>query len=202
MNLVYKKDIELESDEIIVYTVRDSSEFSSLLEKGQITADKNIVEKNNEDWGEFLNAYKWMSLQCSNRLKNYNQEYPLWCWENKPSPKNVKVEYSKNSKFYIVKFKIKKQNVLFSSFSAWHFVLNEWFFNEEEEDSLYDIYNDVSFFHNKGDRILQEKLEKSWHEIFNSRMNDLRQGCFDSLKLDQVIEIREYKGNSKKEWAK
>lgn len=79
---------------------------------------------------EFKNYYQWMMKQMFKRLKNYNGEYPIWLWL---SLDQVYIENTLDSDYVLLEIELSEDEVLLSKFDAWHIILNDGYFGDNEE---------------------------------------------------------------------
>ena len=112
MKKIFKQNIKLQENEIILYTVRDSSFIDKLFKNKIIYPDKNIILKDKKEWG-FIQPYNWINQKCKEIIPNYTQDFPFWAWEKRPHANSVKIEFKENESFYIIKLKINKNQCLF-----------------------------------------------------------------------------------------
>ena len=145
MKLIYKENLKLEDNDIILHTIKNQKEIDQLFNNKILTPNNEIIKKEWKDWPPFLDAYKWMNDKCKEKIENYNQKYPLWAWYKRPNANSFKIEF-KGETFYIISFKINKHQCLISDFEKWHFVLNDIYLpenlNEEyDDDNDFDLQN-------------------------------------------------------------
>jgi hypothetical protein len=190
MKRIYKKHIPIKNNELILYTVRNQKEIDLLFKNNVLKPNNKHIKKFHQDWPFFLDSYRWINKKCKESLTNYNQEFPLWAWVKRPNANSVKCEYN-GEPFYIIKFKISKDNCLISDFERWHFVLNDIYL-PKNLNTISNYMNHASFFSKNGSLKDQEKVLKSWDRVFQLDSNKLQQACFAFLSLNDILEIKRY----------
>lgn len=192
MKKVLKNKLKLNSDEIILYTVRNKEEYNQLLKTKILKPDSKIIKQSWLDCPCFLNSYEWINNECKKRIIDYNQDYPLWAWQKRPNANSFKIEFV-NDIFYIIKFKINKKKCLLSDFEKWHFVLNDLYLPKKLDENYLDCNFNISVFNKKGTKEEIKKQLDSWKNIFHLEGEE-NQACFSSLEMSQILEITEYQG--------
>lgn len=121
---------------MIYYTLQRLEAYKKALEMGYLTGDKKYVMSDFEN----ENSYEWMKLQMKSRLLNYNNEEPIWLWL---TPKDINILEILENDYVLLEVNIKRENVLLSNFEAWHYVLNDWNFddNMKKEDTWEFIFD-------------------------------------------------------------
>ena len=100
------------------------------------------------------------------RLPNYDgSTYPVWLWHKRPD-QNRPGMLPKGQKGVIIALDIPEEDILWSCFDSWHYVLNKWLLTqtEEEYNQLEEVYS-------------EEEMISSWSNIFD----------FDWLKTQKKI---------------
>ncbi|TKI55941.1 DUF3841 domain-containing protein [Brevibacillus antibioticus] len=109
----------------------------------------------------YPDEYQWMMKQMKKRLSNYRGEHPIWLWMKKPDMRHTG-HFQEGTRCVRLTIELNKGDVLVSDFDDWHFVLNNWFCSDnEQEDSAFE----------KG--LLKISKEVSWERIFElNRVRD------------------------------
>jgi hypothetical protein len=144
----------------------------------------------NQDYAMFPEAYIWMIEQMKKRLPNYQGEYPVWLWIEKPDMRQAG-HFRGGTKCVRLKVELDDQNVLISDFDDWHMVLNDDFFADSEEE--YDYFHAGK---------LSITKEESWQRIFEwDRKRDPNwdgdkkrklQGTTGKIELSNVISVEHF----------
>lgn len=137
---------------------------------------------------EFADSYQWMMQQMMNKLKRYEQEWPIWLWLKKPDMRHSAHAMS-GKKIVRLTIELEETEVLVSDFDKWHCVLNNSFCSlAREEDEEWENGTNA-----------MTKAE-SWERIFDIVGNhdpelwgdpkDIRlQGVTGKIGLDQVKKV-------------
>ena len=133
-----------------VYTVQTLAAYHKMREQGYLVGDKDYA------WKEFIQSYKWMMKQMNHRIEGYNGiDYPIWVWKRRVN-RNESALLPKGTKGVILTLEIPEDQILWSEFEGWHFVLNNDPFTESEEEWKIYLENKDSF-----------PVEKTWTKIFD-----------------------------------
>lgn len=95
-----------------------------------------------------------MMKQMKIKINNYNYEYPVWLWIEKPVLRK-RGYIEKGTEGVLVEVEIDTSSVLISDFMAWHSVLNDEFIVMSAEEEI--------MFENELINVLKEK---NWERIF------------------------------------
>lgn len=120
------------------YSIQKLAAWEEAKEKGFLSGNKKYVD---EEF--FLNSYLWMMKQMKKRIKDYNNEFPIWLWLDKS---NLFLTQYLEDEWCLLEIEMDEDKVLLSNFDAWHVVLNDWRFEEENKNI---------------------SKEESWEYIFN-----------------------------------
>ncbi|BDH62050.1 hypothetical protein MTP04_21800 [Lysinibacillus sp. PLM2] len=171
-----------------VYTVQHLEAYKKLREQGFLEGREAFVDK------DFLKAYHWMKQQMIKRIPNYKGEnYPIWLWKRSVN-RNERVLLPKGTRGVILTLEIPDDQILWSDFQSWHFVLNnspitdsedEWerYLKDEENYEVvksWDKIFDFDYFR-QGD--------KNWHGTFNE---EWIQGVTPRITVDQVKKVTRF----------
>lgn len=134
------------------WTIQTMEKWHEVQRLGYLTADINYI------WDDFIDSYHWMMEQMEKQLPNYEGEYPIWVWTERPDLRRS-AHLEKGMKGVLLKIELDEQDVLLSDFQAWHVVLNRTYFDLELDEDVRIIEDD--------------EIEKSWEMIFE--LNTLKQ---------------------------
>lgn len=172
---------------MIVYSVQKLEAYHLMRDQGYLEGSLELAM--------FPEAYKWMMGQMAKRLPRYNgQAGPIWVW-NRRVNRNERALLPKGSKGVILKLNIPCQDILWSSFEDWHFILNkvpitfdekEWMkfekldFPEKEVKATWERLFDLEWLANR---------PKEWAgDIQNNRL----QGVTPKIKMDQLLKVERF----------
>lgn len=166
----------------IYWTIQSAGKWEEIQKKGVLTANPDFI------WPEDLKAYNWLREKMNEKIPNGCEEYPIWLWVDRPDLRK-KGHLEAGEKGVLLKIEIEDQRVLLSDFQAWHFVLNNWYFDIDGSEM------DES-------HLTQSAIEKSWELIFdfdyliqhpNWGENVCTvQGVTHSIKLNEITCVKEF----------
>lgn len=155
-----------------LWTIQPIEVWKELNKKGYFICDPIKAEYISDKEWNFKEAYDWLVGQMENQVgeKPKGVSYPIWAWHTrdwqhkKPDLRNVGLG-NKGEKSVCIEIEIPENRVVLSDYDAWHYVLNNWYFdnsnNEEEWEKA----------HKNFDRLDKDKREKikqqSWQNVFN-----------------------------------
>lgn len=127
------------------WTIQTINKWLEVQQLGYLTGNIDYI------WEYFVEPYKWMMEQMTNRLPNYKGEYPVWLWTERPDLRKSG-HLEKGEQGVLLKVVLDEGDVLLSEFQAWHFVLSHLYLNLDVEDDR---------------MITADEIQKSWAAIFD-----------------------------------
>ncbi len=187
---------------MILWTIQPEEVLEILYRDGVYTCDEKLCEGRDM----FYEEYIWMVQQMDNRGIKHPEgvRFPVWAWHTRNwKRKRPKLKQSwtgqKGKRMVCIEFEIPDDEVLLSDFESWHFVLNDSWYdnsdNEEEWDANQTWYDALP----KAER---ERLKQdSWQRIFDIApyKSDWKsngryvQATFWELKVDMVRKVKRFK---------
>ncbi|WP_418790896.1 DUF3841 domain-containing protein [Phosphitispora sp. TUW77] len=158
-------------------------------------------------------AYNWLAEQMALRVgpPPTGVKYPFWAWHTvewkhqKPDLRRAEFRsYSGNQ--ICIELEVPDNDVLLSNEDMWHIVLNNSYYGDCSNEQEYEA-EDKWFESLPPQEQLQVK-RKSWEKIFDvssPRENEWDshgkyiQATFWALRLDQVVDVRYFKGRMHRE---
>lgn len=151
----------------------------------------------------FKESYDWLVSEMEKRIgkRPAGVSYPIWAWHTrdwkykKPDLRQAGYD-TPGTKCVCIEFEIPDNQVVLSDYDTWHFILNDWYFdnskNEEEWESKHKYYDSLC-----PEKKLEKKL-KSWQNVFNISpyssdwfcRGRYIQATFWILKLSQVRKVQ------------
>lgn len=127
------------------WSIQTMSKWQEVQKLGYLKGNADYI------WEEFAEPYAWMMQQMKSKLPNYDGEYPVWLWIDRPDLRRS-AHLRKGEQGVLLKLELDENDVLLSEFQAWHFVLSHSFFDLdiEEEDRAYT----------------EDEMRRSWALIF------------------------------------
>ncbi|AEG61728.1 DUF3841 domain-containing protein [Desulforamulus ruminis] len=192
-----------------LWSIQPESLYMKLKEEKVLYCDPAQSELISEY--SFGPAYVWLAGQMVLRVGRppVGVKYPFWAWHTmewkhrKPDLRRTEFRsYSENQ--VCIELEVPDKDVLLSNEDMWHLVLNDGYYgdysNEREYEAEDNWYNSL---------LPAEQLrikQKSWEKIFDvsppwenewESHGKYIQATFWELRLDQVIEVRHFKGRKK-----
>ncbi|MGE8203880.1 DUF3841 domain-containing protein [Heyndrickxia sp. NPDC080065] len=136
---------------MIVYTVQHIEAYKQMRELGYLEGSEKYL------WKEFKEPYNWMKKQMEKRISNYivGKSYPIWVWRRRVN-RNERSLLSPGTRGVILTLEIQDNQIVWSDFDSWHFVLNNCPITDSEAE-WDDYLKDESSF----------PVIDSWEKIFN-----------------------------------
>ena len=170
------------------WTIQSFEKWLEIQEKGYLIGNPDFVDP------DFVDAYNWLIKKMNEKnIVNNQGECPIWLWTERPDLRKKGYLPSKKQGV-LLKINIEDSRVLLSDYEAWHFVLNNWYFNiDMEEDEIDEMYE-------KG--ISRSELEESWELIFDlDYLNNhpdwgprLIQGITNKISLSEITLVKTFIG--------
>lgn len=154
-----------------LWTIQPPEVINILEKNGEFTCDTKL----SENYKDFHDAYLWLVKQMDDK-KIFHPDgltLPLWAWHTFDK-KHVQPNLASgmlgipNQKCVCIEFEIPDKDVLLSDFDAWHYVLNNSWYdeskNEEEWENMHAWFDSLDF------KTQQELIETSWQKIFDTTL--------------------------------
>lgn len=190
-----------------LWTIQPISWYEKLLENDFIYGDANLsnVDEN------FKYAYNWLMQQMENKVskKPFENATPIWAWyqyknEQKPKPDLRSNHLPKGTRGVRIEFVKNENDVLLSDYDLWHYPLNYWCIHDNEKqekafDKLLETEKVNFIDKEKYTPVLKNKVEMSWHKIFdlnnateyaaNRKEQKSIQATFWKLSVKEIIKV-------------
>ncbi|MDZ5472701.1 DUF3841 domain-containing protein [Bacillus sp. 31A1R] len=178
---------------MIVYTVKPEKMYHLMRKQGYYEgSEKHIF------WPEQLTKpYQWMMKQLAKTIPDYDgTTYPVWVWKRRPN-RNEKPSFRKGNRGVILTLDIPDDQILWSCFHKWDFVMTEHPVTiTEDEWNRFD----------QG-QMSREEIEQTWERIFDfdllRNIDPEWNGVFDPnwiqgvtprITMDQVKRVERFMG--------
>ena len=189
-------------------TIQDKAAYENLCADGVLRCKTELAEWLNED--NFRFAYDWLVEQMKRRVSKPPQgtTYPIWAWyrlDGKPAKVDFRNREFNNyrGEHYALTIDIPDEQILLSDEENWHFVLNNWYLSEAQNEFDYEKAetNLDALPPDEKQRVKEEswecifdinKFENDWH-----RRGYYVQATFWELRKEQVIMARKFIGRQK-----
>ncbi len=162
---------------MIIYTFQTQTKLEELQKNGFIvgSTDEQVLSYWDND-RNFLDAYRYLAEKMKIKTN------PIFAWPNKPDMR--KAEYSTEKGKVLLTLDIPENELTFTLFEYWHFVINKWYLPESGVTRDYNWEN----------KRHQNRVTKSWKQIFvKSADEDVDQDIqisFEKLDLKNVVGIK------------
>lgn len=196
---------------MLIWSIQPESLYDKLKAEKVIFCDpaqSELITKCN-----FGPAYDWLAEQMALRIgpPPTGVKYPFWAWHTLEwkhrKPDLRRMEFCGYSGEQVcIELEVPDKDVLLSNEDMWHIVLNDGYYVECSNEQEYET-EDKWFRNLPSEEQLQVKY-KSWEKIFDvfppwenewESHGKYIQATFWKLRLDQVIDVRHFKGRIRKE---
>lgn len=189
-------------------TIQSKAAYDELCATGVLKCNPELAKWLCED--NFRTSYDWLVQQMKQRIGEPPQEivYPIWAWyrlDGKPAKLDLRKKVFNNycGEYYALTVEIPDEQVLLSDEENWHYVLNNWYLCESNDEDEYD--KAYAYIESLPLEEKQKVKEVSWEKIFNIELfeNDWRrqgyyvQATFWELRKEYVISARKFIGRKK-----
>lgn len=166
------------------------------LEAWEVAQKRGYLE-GSSDHAMFPEQYLWMIEQMKKRLPNYEGEYPVWLWLEKPDMRSTS-HFPGGTHCVRLTIELDEADVLVSDMHRWHLVLSNTFCSDSEKED--DDFNNG---------LIDITKEESWERIFDfSRDVDAewtgdgewKQGTTGRIYLEKVKKVEHFVARKQKEF--
>ena len=189
-----------------LWTIQPSTLYE-LLETEKVIQCNPLKSELITEFG-FSVAYDWMAEQMRLHVGDPPDgvKYPIWAWyamnwkNRRPDLRRVEFR-GYNEDQVCIELEIPDSDVLLSDEETWHIVLNQGYYGNSTNEADYDA--EYEWFENLPQDEKKRVKEKSWEKIFEvsppldtewDRRGMFIQATFWELRLEQVINVRHFKG--------
>lgn len=186
-----------------LWTIHPVEVWEWLQQQGFYRGAKELV------YEDFLDSYDWFIIEMEKRLgpRPEKESYPVWAWKQwngvhiRPDLRFSSF-LEKGTRGVRLEIDIPDEQVVLSDFDKWHYVLNYWYLEENEEDGeLFDKEikkRGLDYYQQKPlpDPYYHQKIVDSWQRIFDIEPRNEEekrslsiQAIFWELKLEQVRKV-------------
>lgn len=152
-----------------LWTIQPPEIVDIIQQTGQFTCDTNL----STNYTDFHNPYLWLVQEMDKRQIPHpdNVTLPLWAWhtfdkKHKKPDFRQKCLGNRGVRYACIELEIPANEVLLSDFDAWHFVLNNAWYddstNEDEWETMHDWFDSLP----ADER--QKLTIESWQKIFDT----------------------------------
>ena len=190
-----------------LWTIQTDSVWKQLLKVGTISGSAKYVDPT------WLNAYKWLIQQMELTIGKKNEMFfknaevfPIWAWYQWADEKHKKPDLrspghlNRAEKGVRIECEIPDSDVLLSDFHLWHYVLNYWYLNlNEQEAEAFErdlAKQNLSFYTMKPlpNLNFHHQIVESWQQIFTITTDStMIQATFWELPLSAVKNVKPFK---------
>ena len=184
-----------------LWTIQPIAFYVRLRTDGRICCDPSLACNLIQTPDAFQTAYNWMAEQLRKRVEMPPDDvrYPIWAWyaldgkHQKPDLRRTEFRFY-HGNHVCLEVEIPDSEVLLSDEEAWHIVLNDAYISAGENiDAEYAWFEALP--EDQRRRVKRESWERIF-DIFNPGASCLFiQAVFWQLRLDQVRDVRVFKGS-------
>ena len=183
-----------------VFTVQPLEVLDIIEKKGYFTCEK----AKSENYKDFYSAYNWLAKEMIRR-KIYPVEsntLPVWCWYLYDGKNKLDLRHSglgtPKEKQVCLELEIQENKILLSDYGAWHFVLNNSWYDDSTSEREFDKLH--AWFDTLPYKKQEELKVKSWQKIFDitqvrnewSSNGYYVQGTFWAITKDMIVNTKEF----------
>ena len=192
-----------------LWTIQPIERYEELLKNGIIYGGKDYVDK------DFLKPYQWLMHKMNEKIgePEFPECYPIWAWFQYHNVKRRKPDLrcsahlTKGQKGVRIEIHKKESEVLLSDFDLWHYALNYWKINDNEQEAKkFDLLlekNKIKSIDKENYTIeIKQEIEKSWDKILDMNYapkysaqpfeEKSIQATFWTLSTDEIIKVEEF----------
>lgn len=183
-----------------LWTIQTQTAWNSFQEKGCHHGSYEHFEKE-----IFLDGYNWMKEQLAKETGTNKECYPVWVWTKRPDLRRA-AHLPKGEKGVLIELELNEEDVLFSDFELWHYVLNYWHIpNSMEESDKFDEELEskgIEFHQKPKPEPYHSMIIDSWQKIFDldwyvegiadKREDKIIQGVTWEIELNQVVSVKKF----------
>ncbi|MFC0189421.1 DUF3841 domain-containing protein [Fictibacillus aquaticus] len=134
---------------MIVQTVMPLELYKIMREQGYYEGNEKYI------WDSFIGPYKWMMGEMKKRIPHYDGEtYPVWVWQRTVN-RNEECLLAPGRRGVILILDIPDEDILWSCFTKWHSILNDFPVTLSEEE--WNLFIEKDF----------KDKEETWSRIFD-----------------------------------
>jgi len=172
---------------MIVYSVQSLDAYYKMREQGYLSGEEKFV------WDEFKDPYKWMMSQMEKRIPGYTSgTYPIWVWRRRVN-RNEGALLPKGAKGVILTLDIPDEQILWSDFGTWDFVLSSYPVTESEEEFEEFLKDEESFpVEETWDRIFDFEFLRSMEESWGKLDEEWIQGVTPRITMDMMNKVNRF----------
>lgn len=192
---------------MILWTIQPLSLYQKLQEHGTLHCDPNDEGFLGLECKEFRDAYDWLvdQMKIHVGLPPKGVRYPFWAWtlidgvSKKPDLRRTEFN-NYVGECVIMELEIPDCDVLLSDEENWHYVLNNAYLHDvNDEEGKWEETD--AWFDGLTPSYRDSVRRKSWERIFekNSKNNNWKfvQATFWELRIGQVCGVRKFTGRGK-----
>jgi hypothetical protein len=183
--------------EMRLWTIQRAEAYEQAERRGVLRADGRRVP------GYLRPAYRWMMDQMWERLPNYDGEYPIWAYPNKPDLRRGEHQLGTPGLPAVrLELLAHPSDVLMSNEQAWNAIISGAYcsYTDEEYDRFCKRYGHVWAWGAEvaADPELRDVIHGSWQRIFKPESftrypdwgDDIPlQACLGQVSLDQIVDV-------------
>lgn len=186
-----------------LWSIQPAEIYSQIQEKGSYRFNREKAVSKFNLWPEFCQAaYGWLVLQMTGRIGKppSGTEYPVWAWhtwDGKRKHPDLRCRQGERGEEMVcMELEVPDDQVLLSDYDAWHFVLNDFYYGDAQDDDGFD--RESEWFDSLSEEDQKKEKERSWQKIFNLERRNTEwdrngyyiQACFWELKRDYIRKAR------------
>lgn len=181
-----------------LWTVQPASLYEQIIQTGYYRCDENHQEVALQH--DYDKAYKWLAKRMKEKIGNPPEgvKYPVWAWHTREGihkrPDLRCSGYAKKGTLCVLlEIEIPDNQVVLTDFNAWHYVLNDWYYDDSASEAEWEAKH--LWFDSLPKKKQRREKGKSWFAVFDvtpfnngwAIRGNYIQATFWELKSEQII---------------
>lgn len=180
-----------------LWTMQPPEVYQLIQEIGVYRCNPELSE--NQEWC-FCKAYNWLHGKMESLIGPAPDGVsdPVWAWHtwegHRKKPDFRYSMFRNHPECYLMEIDIEDDQVLLTDYDDWHYVLNRWYYHDEDPDDIWDERNE--WFWSLPPDEQTRIAEESWNQLIGRSEAELLhkksptiQATFWELRRDQIGKV-------------
>lgn len=176
-----------------LWTIQSPAVYDLLQKTGIYHCDPDLSENPEE---AFRKAYAWMHAKMEIQIGPAPEGVtdPVWAWHtwvgNRRKPDFRTSLFRNSMDCYLMEIEVPDDEVLLTDYNDWHYVLNEWWYHDEDPDEIWEKRNEWWW------SLPYKERKESEMELLQKKDVSI-QAVFWELRYEQILKIWFYPARKK-----